>query len=113
MVRNHREAKMRFSPKGDRLLILPEPIEETTKGGIIIPDAAKNRPQVGKVVAVGDGAWHDGKKQPVAYKAGDNVLYGRYVGTDIEIDGTEYIIMNADDVFGILEVYEDPDGIPA
>jgi len=78
--------------------------EEKTKGGIIIPDTAKEKPQEGKVTAVGKGkANEDGKITPLDVKAGDRVLFGKYAGTEIKIDGEEHLIMREDDILGVIE----------
>lgn len=89
-------AKINFKPNEDRVLVQPEPAEEKTASGIIIPDTAKEKPQRGKVVAVGEGS----KDKPVTVKVGDKVLYGKYAGTEITIDGQEYLIMRNSDIFG-------------
>ncbi len=85
-------------PLADRVLVKPAPAEETTKSGIIIPDTAKEKPQRGTVVAVGNGK----KDEPMTVKAGDAVLYGKYSGTEITIDGEEYLIMRESDIFAIV-----------
>jgi len=78
--------------------------EEKTKGGIIIPDTAKEKPVEGKVIAVGDGkVADDGKKMPLEVKEGDRVLFGKYAGTEIQIDGEEHLIMREDDIIAIVE----------
>jgi chaperonin GroES len=78
--------------------------EEKTKGGIIIPDTAKEKPQEGEVIAVGPGkVTDDGKKIPMEVKVGDRVLFGKYAGTEIKIEGEEHLIMREDDVLGIIE----------
>ncbi|MDW8394384.1 MAG: co-chaperone GroES [Chitinophagales bacterium] len=87
---------MNFKPNEDRVLVQPEPAEEKTASGIIIPDTAKEKPQRGKVVAVGEGS----KEKPVTVKVGDRVLYGKYAGTEITIDGEDYLIMRNSDIFG-------------
>jgi chaperonin GroES len=92
-------AKVKFQPQGDRVLIEPCPAEEKTAGGIIIPDTAKEKPQKGTVVAVGPGKKKD---EPMTIKQGDVVFYGKYAGTEITIDGKEYLIMRQDDVFGTI-----------
>jgi len=90
-------SKVSFIPQGDRVLVEPASAEEKTSGGIIIPDTAKEKPQKGTVVAIGPGKKKD---EPMTVKVGDNVLYGKYAGTEITIDGTEYLIMRQDDIFG-------------
>jgi len=95
---------MKVKPLQDRILVKRLEEEEKTKGGIIIPDAAKEKPQEGIVIAVGDGkVLENGKKAPLSVKAGDKILFGKYSGTEIKIDGEEHLIMREDDVFGILE----------
>lgn len=91
-------AKINFKPNEDRVLVEAAEAETKTSSGIIIPDTAKEKPQKGKVIAVGDGV----KDKPVTVKVGDNVLYGKYAGTEINIDGTEYLIMRNSDIFGII-----------
>jgi chaperonin GroES len=90
---------VKFKPNEDRILVKPAAAEEKTAGGIIIPDTAKEKPQRGEVVAVGEGK----KKAPVNLKKGDQVLYGKYSGTEINIEGTDYLIMKASDVFGTIK----------
>jgi len=95
---------MKIRPLHDRVIVKREDEEEKTKGGIIIPDTAKEKPVEGKVVAVGDGkVSDDGKKIPLEVKAGDKVLFGKYAGTEIQIDGEENIIMREDDIIAIVE----------
>jgi len=91
-------AKINFKPNEDRVLVQPAPAEEKTSSGIIIPDTAKEKPQKGKVVAVGDGL----EDKPVTVKVGDNILYGKYSGTEITIDGKDYLIMRNSDIFGTI-----------
>jgi chaperonin GroES len=91
-------AKITFKPNEDRVLVEAAPAEEKTSSGIIIPDTAKEKPQKGKVIAVGDGI----KDKPVTVKVGDNILYGKYAGTEITIDGKEYLIMRNSDIFGTI-----------
>ncbi|CCZ48486.1 MAG TPA: co-chaperone GroES [Mediterranea massiliensis] len=89
---------MNIRPLADRVLILPAPAEEKTIGGIIIPDTAKEKPLRGEVIAAGNGT----KDEEMVLKAGDHVLYGKYAGTEIELDGTKYLIMRQSDVLAIL-----------
>ena len=89
---------MNIRPLADRVVILPAPAEEKTVGGIIIPDTAKEKPLKGEVKAVGNGT----KDEEMILKEGDQVLYGKYAGTEIEIDGTKYLIMRQSDVLAIL-----------
>jgi chaperonin GroES len=85
-------------PIADRVIVEPAPAETTTASGIIIPDTAKEKPQKGKVVAVGNGK----KDEPMTVKSGDTVLYGKYAGTEITVDGKEYLIMRESDIFAII-----------
>lgn len=95
---------MEIKPLADRVVVKPEVPEEKTKGGIILPDTAKEKPVVGTVVAVGPGKKSDdGKIQPMEVKVGDKVLYGKYSGTEITIKGEEYLIMRESDLFGIVK----------
>ncbi|MBW1678689.1 MAG: co-chaperone GroES [Deltaproteobacteria bacterium] len=95
---------MKIRPLQDRLIVKRVEEEEKTKGGIIIPDSAKEKPQEGEVIAVGPGkATDDGKKIPLDVKAGDRVLFGKYAGTEIKIDEEEHLIMREDDILGIIE----------
>jgi chaperonin GroES len=95
---------MKIKPLQDRLVIKRIEEEEKTKGGIIIPDSAKEKPQEGRVVAVGDGkTLESGKKAPLTVKPGDKILFGKYSGTEIKIDGEEHLIMREDDVLAIVE----------
>lgn len=90
--------KLNVKPLADRVLVEAAPAEEKTAGGIIIPDTAKEKPQRGKIIAVGNGK----KDEPLTVKVGDNVLYGKYAGTEITIDGKEYLIMRESDIFAII-----------
>jgi len=94
---------MSVRPLGDRVLVLPIEQEEVKKGGIIIPDTAKEKPQEGKIVAVGPGKHEDGKLVPMNVKKGDRVLYSKYGGTEIKIDGKDHLIMREDDILGIID----------
>ena len=91
-------SKVSFKPNEDRILVEPAAAEEKTASGIIIPDTAKEKPQEGIVVAVGEGT----SDKPVTVKVGDKVLYGKYSGTELSLNGTEYLIMRNSDVFGTL-----------
>ena len=96
---------MKFRPLHDRVLIRVLDSEEKTSGGIIIPDTAKEKPQEGEVVAVGPGAkTEDGKISPMDVKVGDIVLFGKWSGTEVKIDGTEYSIMKESDIMGIAKI---------
>ena len=95
---------MKIRPLNDRVLVLRVKEEEKTSGGIIIPDTAKEKPQEGKVIAVGSGKLgKDGKRVPLEIKKDDRILFGQYAGTDIKIDGVEHLIMNEDDILGVIE----------
>jgi chaperonin GroES len=94
---------MKFRPLHDRLLIKRTEAETRSKGGIIIPDSAKEKPIEGLVVAVGNGKVHDdGKVRALEVKAGDRVLFGKYSGTEIKIEGEEHVILREDEVLGVL-----------
>lgn len=94
---------MKVKPLADRVVVKPSPAEEKTKGGIILPDTAKEKPVIGEVVAVGPGKiTDDGKKIAPEVKVGDKVLYGKYSGTEVTIDGEEYLIMREADIFAIV-----------
>jgi chaperonin GroES len=95
---------MKVRPLHDRVIVKRVEEEEKTKGGIIIPDTAKEKPVEGKVIAVGDGKLaDDGKKIPLEVKAGDKILFGKYAGTEIQIDGEEHLIMREDDIIAIVQ----------
>ena len=95
---------MTVKPIGDRVLLKPLEEKETKKGGIIIPDTAKEKPQEGKIIALGTGKTdEDGKKIPFEVKKGDRVMYSKYGGTEIKIDGEDYLILREDDILGVLE----------
>jgi chaperonin GroES len=94
---------MNVRPLADRILVRRIEEKETVRGGIIIPDTAKEKPQEGEVVAVGPGRkTEEGKLIPLDLKKGDRILMGKYSGTDVKIDGTEYVILREDDVLGVL-----------
>ena len=95
---------MKFSPLQDRLLVVRVDAEETTQGGIIVPDTAQEKPQEGRVVAVGPGRrLEDGSLRPLDVSPGDRILFGKYAGTEIQVEGEEHLILREDDVFAILE----------
>ncbi len=95
---------MKIRPLQDRVIVKRLEEEEKTKGGIIIPDTAKEKPQEGKVIAVGKGkVTEEGKLIPLDVKAGDKILFGKYSGTEIKIDGEEHLIMREEDILGIIE----------
>lgn len=96
--------KSKIQPLGDRVLVEPVEAEEKTAGGIVIPDTAKEKQQRGKVVAVGKGrVAEDGKITPLEVKAGDQVLFGRYSGTEVKVGGVEFLIIKEDDILGIIK----------
>jgi chaperonin GroES len=95
---------MKIRPLQDRIIVKRVEEEETTKGGIIIPDSAKEKPMEGKVIAVGSGKVLDtGEKSKPEVKAGDRVLFSKYAGTEVKIEGEEHLIMREDDILGIIE----------
>ena len=95
---------MKIRPLQDRIIVKRIEEEEKTKGGIIIPDSAKEKPVEGQVIAVGPGKLNDnGTKVAPEVKAGDRVLFGKYAGTEVKIDGVEHLIMREDDILGIIE----------
>lgn len=89
---------VKFKPLADRVLVKPAPAEEKTASGLYIPDTAKEKPQRGEIVAVGPGK----KDEPLNVKVGDQVLYGKYSGTEISIEGVDYLMMKEADIFGII-----------
>jgi chaperonin GroES len=95
---------MKLRPLQDRILVQRVEEETTTKGGIIIPDTAKEKPAEGKVIAVGNGKLDDsGNRVPLEIKSGDRILFGKYAGTEVKIEGEEYLIMREDDVLGVID----------
>ncbi|MFM2157100.1 MAG: hypothetical protein RL516_1849 [Bacteroidota bacterium] len=91
-------SKVNIKPLADRVIVEVSPAEEKTASGLIIPDTAKEKPQKGTVVAVGTGK----KDEPMTVKVGDTVLYGKYAGTEVSVDGNEYLIMRESDIFAIV-----------
>lgn len=91
-------SKINIKPLADRVLVEPSQAEEKTSSGIIIPDTAKEKPQQGSVIAVGTGK----KDEPLTVKVGDTILYGKYAGTEITVEGKEYLIMRESDIFAII-----------
>ncbi|MEE3112791.1 MAG: co-chaperone GroES [Bacteroidota bacterium] len=91
-------AKINFKPLADRVLVEPATAEEKTASGIIIPDTAKEKPQKGKIIAIGNGT----KDNKITVKVGDQVLYGKYSGTELNINGVDYLIMKESDIFGTV-----------
>ncbi|MCF6095531.1 co-chaperone GroES [Thermovorax subterraneus] len=94
---------MNIKPLGDRVVIKVLDKEEKTKGGIVLPDTAKEKPQKGEVIAVGTGEIIDGKKVPLEVKVGDKVIFSKYAGTEVKIDDQEYLILRQSDILAILE----------
>lgn len=96
---------MKMRPLGDRVVVKPLEEEERTKGGIVLPDTAKEKPQHGEVVAVGPGAWDEEgeKRRPMDVKVGDRVLYGKYSGAEIKEDDEDYLILRESDILAIVE----------
>ncbi|HHY78143.1 MAG TPA: co-chaperone GroES [Clostridiales bacterium] len=94
---------MKIKPLGDRIVVKVLENEETTKSGIVLPGTAKEKPMQGKVLAVGSGELVDGKRVPLELKEGDVVIYSKYAGTEVKIDGEEYLILRQNDVLAIVE----------
>jgi len=95
---------MAFRPLGDRVAVRRVEEEAKTRGGIIIPDTAKEKPQEGEVIAVGPGAWdEDGKRVPMDVKPGDSILFGKWSGSEVKIDGEDVLIMKVSDILGIVD----------
>jgi chaperonin GroES len=95
-------AKFSLEPLEDRVVVKPGEEEETTVSGIVIPDTAKEKPQEGEVVAVGPGRFEDGKRVPMDVKAGDRVLYSKYGGTEVKVEGEEYLVLSARDLLAVV-----------
>jgi chaperonin GroES len=94
---------MKLQPLGDHVIVQALESEEKTKSGIVIPDSAQEKPIQGKVIAVGTGRYEDGKKIPLEVKAGDKVIYSKYGGTDVKIEGEEYLILSERDILAIVK----------
>jgi chaperonin GroES len=95
---------VKIRPLDDRILVKQNAAEEKTAGGIVLPDTAKEKPQRGKVIAAGPGKMlNDGKRGKIEIKVGDEVFYGKYAGTEVEVDGVKYVIIRENDVLGIIE----------
>ncbi len=95
---------LKLRPLADRVIVKQTEAEEKTASGIYLPDAAKEKPTKGKVIAVGPGKFHDnGKRMEVGVRAGDTVYYGKYSGTDVEVDGEKFVILRESDILGVLE----------
>jgi chaperonin GroES len=95
-------AKFSIEPLEDRVVVKPGDEEETTVSGIVIPDTAKEKPQEGEVVAVGPGRFEDGNRVPMDVKAGDRVLYSKYGGTEVKVEGEEYLVLSARDILAVV-----------
>jgi len=94
---------MKLKPLGDRVIVLPKESEEVTKSGIVIPDTAKEKPQEGEVIAVGPGRIEEGKRIPMDVKVGDRIIYSKYGGTEVKIEGEEHLILRESDILAIIE----------
>ena len=94
---------MNLKPLGDRVVVKASEAEEQTKSGLFIPDTAKEKPQKGSVIAVGEGKYReDGTRVPVDVKVGDVVIYGKYGGTEVKVDGEDYLILRSDDIYAVV-----------
>lgn len=94
---------MQIKPLADRVVVKAIEMEEKTKSGIVLPDTAKEKPQEGEIMAVGPGRYEDGKLVPMNVKKGDRVLFAKYAGTEVKLDGEEYLIMRESDILGIVD----------
>ena len=94
---------MQIKPLADRVVVKAIETEEKTKSGIVLPDTAKEKPQEGEIMAVGPGRYEEGKLVPMNVKKGDRVLFAKYAGTEVKLDGEEYLIMRESDILGILD----------
>ena len=96
---------MKLKPLGDRLVVKAAEAEEQTKSGLFIPDTAKEKPQKGTVIAVGEGKWDDDgeRRLPLDVKVGDTVIYSKYGGTEVKLEGDEYLILRADDIYAVVQ----------
>ncbi len=94
---------MKLKPLGDRVIVKPSESEEKTKSGIVLPDTAKEKPQEGKVVAVGSGRYEEGKRVPLEVKEGDKIIYSKYGGTEVKLDGEDYLILSERDILAIVK----------
>lgn len=102
-ISNLRRVIMNIKPLGDRVIIKVMESEETTKSGIVLPGNAKEKPMQGEILAVGSGEMVDGKKLPLEVKVGDKVIYSKYAGTEVKMDGTEYLVIRQSDILAIVE----------
>jgi len=93
----------KIKPLGDRVVVRPKPADEKTESGLYIPDSAKEKPQKGTIIAIGPGRVENGNKIDLTVEEGDEVLYGKYAGTEVTIDGEEMLIMRESDIFGVVE----------
>lgn len=93
---------MKLEPLADRVVVKPSKSEEVTKGGIVLPDTAKEKPQEGEVIAVGPGKYEEGKRIPLEVKVGDKVIYSKYGGTEVKIEGVEHLILKESDILAIV-----------
>ena len=96
-------AKSKFRPLHDRVVVKRIDAEEKTKGGIIIPDTAKEKPQEGEIVAAGPGRFEEGKRVPLDVKVGDRVIYSKYGGTEVKVEGEEYLVLSARDLLAVVK----------
>ena len=96
-------SKVAIKPLEDRIVVQPLDAEQTTASGLVIPDTAKERPQEGQVIAVGPGRFEDGQRIPMDVKVGDKVIYSKYGGTEVKIEGEEYLILSARDVLAVIK----------
>ena len=96
-------AKFQLEPLEDRVVVRPEEEEETTVSGIVIPDTAKEKPQQGEIVAAGPGRFEDGKRIPMDVKVGDRILYSKYGGTEVKVEGEEYLVLSSRDILAIVK----------
>ena len=96
-------AKFQLEPLEDRVVVKPEDEEETTVSGIVIPDTAKEKPQQGEIVAAGPGRFEDGKRVPMDVKVGDKILYSKYGGTEVKVEGEEYLVLSSRDILAVVK----------
>lgn len=94
---------MKLKPLGDRVVVKPGEGEEKTASGLVIPDTAKEKPQEGEVIAVGTGRYEDGKYVPMGVKEGDKIIYSKYGGTEVKVEGEEYLILSERDILAVFE----------
>jgi chaperonin GroES len=94
---------MKLQPLGDRVIVKPSEGEEKTKSGIVLPETAKEKPQEGEVIAVGSGRYEEGKRVPLEVKQGDKIIYSKYGGTEVKVEGEEYLILSERDILAIVK----------